>query len=169
MTERLFAFATQLVIKLTLVALILSGLRKSERTTMKKQLLMGFGLGCFVLTNGSLAAVQLLATGTLTAPTDLSGLNGNLENGLPANTLGGIGSGLAWEGGNRFLALPDRGPNATAYANGAAVDNTTSYIARFHSVTMNLAANSNASATNATPFLLTPTLASTTCFRARAR
>src|SRR5215468_12055656 len=37
-----------------------------------------------------------------------------LENGLPGNRLGGIGSGLTWMGGNRFLALPDRGPNAVA-------------------------------------------------------
>ena len=33
-----------------------------------------------------------------------------LENGVPGNRLGGLGSGLAYAGGNTFLALPDRGP-----------------------------------------------------------
>ena len=47
-----------------------------------------------------------------------------LENGVPGNKLGGIGSGLAYAGANTFLALPDRGPNATPY--NSAVDDTTS-------------------------------------------
>src|SRR5262245_65631086 len=38
-----------------------------------------------------------------------------LENKLPGNRLGGIGSGLTWLGGDYFLGLPDRGPNATDY------------------------------------------------------
>jgi len=80
------------------------------------------------------ATVALIANGTLTGSVagsyaDLSGLNYALENGLPANVLGGIGSGLAWAGGNTFLATPDRGPNATPY--NSAVDDTVSYIARF--------------------------------------
>jgi len=33
---------------------------------------------------------------------------GTLENGFPGNRLGGIGSGLAYAGGNTFLAVPDR-------------------------------------------------------------
>ena len=45
-----------------------------------------------------------------------------LENGVPGDRLGGIGSGLAYAGGTTFLALPDRGPNAASY-NGA-VDDT---------------------------------------------
>src|SRR2546425_7756701 len=62
----------------------------------------------------------LLARGTLTESSaglyaDLSGLNNNLENGAPANLLGGLGSGFAWAFGNTFLALPDRGPNAVSY------------------------------------------------------
>ena len=36
-----------------------------------------------------------------------------LENGVAGNMLGGVGSGLAYAGRNTFLALPDRGPNAT--------------------------------------------------------
>ena len=43
---------------------------------------------------------------------DLSGLDYNLENGVPANLLGGLGSALTWGYGDTFLALPDRGPNA---------------------------------------------------------
>ena len=68
-----------------------------------------------------------------------------------------MGSALAWAGGNTFLAAPDRGPNATAY--NSAVDDTTSYVARYQTVTMNLVANASGSSL---PFTLTPTLAATT-------
>jgi hypothetical protein len=66
------------------------------------------------------ATITLIADGTLTDSAaghlaDLSGLTGTLENGLPANLLGGLGSGIAYAGGNTFLAVPDRGPNATPY------------------------------------------------------
>ncbi len=104
------------------------------------------------------AAPILLATGSLTGTSDLSGLTGTLENGLSGNILGGLGSGLAWAGGNTFLALPDRGPNATSYTGGTAVDNTTSYISRFHTVSMSL----TATPTGTLPFSLTPTLTGTT-------
>lgn len=104
------------------------------------------------------AGFDLIAVGTLSGATDLSGLTGTLEGGASANLLGGMGSGLAWAGGNTFLALPDRGPNASAYAGGAAVDNTQSYIARFHTVTLDL----SKSASGTLPYTLTPTLNSTT-------
>jgi hypothetical protein len=90
------------------------------------------------------ATPTLLAIGTLTGSSagpnvDLSGLTDTLENGLPQNILGGMGSGLAWAGGNIFLGLPDRGPNATPYGpNPSPLDNTVSYISRFQTVTMNL-------------------------------
>ena len=100
------------------------------------------------------AAVTLLARGSLGGTSDLSGLTNTLENGLPANILGGIGSGLAYAGGNTFLALPDRGPNATAY--NPAVDDTVSYIARFQSVTMQLTPGAGGT------YTLTPTLTGTT-------
>lgn len=50
----------------------------------------------------------LLARGTLTESSaglyaDLSGLNNNLENGAPANLLGGLGSGSRGDSGTRFL------------------------------------------------------------------
>ena len=57
------------------------------------------------------------------------GLNYSLENGAPASLLGGVVQAPAWAGGNTFLALPDRGPNASAW--NSAVDDTTSFIARF--------------------------------------
>jgi len=103
------------------------------------------------------ATIDLIATGTL-SPTlsDLSGLTGTLENGVAANLLGGMGSGLAWAGGNTFLALPDRGPNASVW--NPAIDNTTSYIPRFSTVQLGLTASSG----GALPFTLTPTLSSTT-------
>ena len=68
------------------------------------------------------AGVTLIASGALNGTSDLSGLSGALENGVAANVLGGMGSGLAWAGGNTFLALPDRGPNASSYAGGGAIE-----------------------------------------------
>ena len=108
------------------------------------------------------AQPSLLAVGTLTqsragANADLSGLTYTLENGVPANLLGGLGSGIAYASNNTFLALPDRGPNASTYD--PAVDNTVSYINRFHTITMDLEPNTTGSGL---PFTLVPTLRSTT-------
>ncbi len=107
------------------------------------------------------AQVNLLANGTLTTSkagyyADLSGLNYNLENGVPANLLGGLGSGLAWASNNTFLALPDRGPNAVSYD--SLIDDTVSYVPRFHTVHMTLVPNTG----SGLPFTLTPTLQRTT-------
>jgi len=104
----------------------------------------------------SQAAIELIAIGRLDQATDLSGLGGTLENGLAANVLGGIGSGLAWAGGNSFLALPDRGPNATAW--NSSLDDTTSYLARWQTLDLNL----TRSASGGLPYTLTPTLTRTT-------
>jgi len=103
-------------------------------------------------------ASALIATATLADPTDLAGLTDTLENGLPQNVLGGIGSGLTWAGGTTFLAVPDRGPNATDYPNGVLVDDTTSFIARFETLDLALSAAASGSAL---PFVLTPTLEAT--------
>lgn len=103
------------------------------------------------------AAVSLIARGSLGGTTDLSGLRGTLENGLPANILGGLGSGLAYAGGNSFIAVPDRGPNANSY--NPLVDDTTSYISRFQSLTLALSPNA---AGSAMAFSLTATLTGTT-------
>src|SRR5215813_14132340 len=62
---------------------------------------------------------------------------GLLENGVPGNRFGGLGSGLTWIGGNRFLALPDRGPNAVSF--NPCTDDTVAYINRFHTMHMTLA------------------------------
>jgi len=108
------------------------------------------------------AAPMYLATGTLSGSSaganfDLSGLTGRLENGLPGNILGGIGSGLAYAGGNTFIATPDRGPNATAY--NPLVDDTTSYISRFQTLALSLTANTSGSGL---PFGVTAALTGTT-------
>src|SRR3984957_10785767 len=98
------------------------------------------------------ADVILLAIGTLDGTTDLSGLTGTLENGVPANILGGLGSGIASAGGDTFLAVPDRGPNAVPFD--SKIDDTASYINRFQTLKLNLTANPG----GALPFTLIPTL-----------
>ena len=107
--------------------------------------------------SGQLIAIGSLSGSSAGVNTDLSGLTGLLENGVAGNFLGGIGSGLAWAGGNTFLATPDRGPNATTY--NAAVDHTSSYISRFHTITLDLTANTSGVGL---AYNLTPTLTATT-------
>ena len=61
---------------------------------------------CLTFQANAHATPSLIATGLLSGnASDLSGLTGNLESGIAANLLGGMGSGLAWAGGNTFLAL----------------------------------------------------------------
>jgi hypothetical protein len=106
------------------------------------------------------ASVELIAVGGLSGHGhDLSAETVvPLENGVSGNLLGGLGSALAYAGGNTFLALPDRGPNAAAY--NALVSDTTSYINRFQTLRMSL--TPAAAAGSALPFDLTPTLTATT-------
>jgi hypothetical protein len=85
-----------------------------------------------------------------------------LPNGVPGNRLGGIGSGLAYLGDNWFLALPDRGPNAVAY--NPCLDDTVSYINRFHTFHLGLSPSDPGSAL---PFTLTPMLFATTLLSSR--
>jgi len=122
-------------------------------------LALSFGL---FTASQSQAQINLIAIGTLDqsragAWTDLSGLTYDLENGVPANALGGFGSAIAYASGNVFLTLPDRGPNALVYD--AAIDNTVSYVNRFHTVTMVLEPNT---AGMGLPFVLRPRLDATT-------
>jgi hypothetical protein len=119
-------------------------------------------LASILATSGE-AAVSLIARGTLGGSTDLSGLTGAMENGLPGNVLGGLGSGLTYAGGSTFLSVPDRGPNATPY--NSAVDNTVSYISRFQTLDLSL---SKASVGSPLPFDLTPTLTNTTLLFSQA-
>jgi hypothetical protein len=128
--------------------------------------LLAVALGLFAAPQLN-AQVSLLAIGSLTNSkagpyADLSGLDGRLENGAAANLLGGLGSGLAWGFDNTFLALPDRGPNAVSYD--ILVDNTVSYIPRFHTIKMDLKRNQGAGL----PFTLTPKLKDTTLLYSRA-
>ena len=109
-----------------------------------------------LLTSVAHADVRLLAIGDFKNTVDRSGLTGSLENGLAANVFGGVGSALAYAGGTTFLFAPDRGPNATPW--NANVDDTTSYISRFHTVDLTL----KAATSGALPFSLTPGLQGTT-------
>lgn len=103
------------------------------------------------------AAVTLIAHGTLPATgSDFSGLSAPMENGLPGNLLGGLGSGLAWAGGTTFLAVPDRGPNATPWND--AVDNTATWVPRFQTLELTLTATPGA----ALPYALNASLTGTT-------
>jgi hypothetical protein len=102
------------------------------------------------------AAPVLLAHGSISATSsDLSGLNGTLENGAPGNLLGGFGSGLGYAGGGTFVAVPDRGPNAISY--NPLIDDTASYIDRFQTFKLQLTPSSGA-----LPYTLTPVLTATT-------
>ncbi|HEY3700520.1 MAG TPA: esterase-like activity of phytase family protein [Spongiibacteraceae bacterium] len=108
------------------------------------------------ISSGDLIAIGSLTGSSAGANADLSGLTGTLENGAAANLLGGMGSGIAWAGGNTFIATPDRGPNAVAY--NSLIDDTTSYIARFQTISMSLSQTPS----GLLPFTLAPTLTNTT-------
>jgi hypothetical protein len=108
---------------------------------------------------GAAADPTLIAIGSISGTYEdfASETAAPLENGVPGNRLGGMGSGIAYAGGNTFLALPDRGPNAKAY--NSAVDDTASYIARFQTLNLSLAPSDPGAVL---PFTLTPMLVGTT-------
>jgi hypothetical protein len=108
----------------------------------------------------SAGAVDLIAIGSISGTyQDFASQTASpLENGVPGNMLGGIGSGLAHAGGDTFLALPDRGPNANPY--NPLVDDTVSYITRFQTLSLRLAPTVDPA--TGLPFTLTPMLAGTT-------
>lgn len=116
-------------------------------------------LAAFLLVPVAYADTELIAIGTVSgAYEDFATKTADpLENGIPGNRLGGLGSGLAYAGGNTFIALPDRGPNAKMYNKN--VDDTTSYINRFQTFHLSLAPSDPGSAL---PFTLTPMLTGTT-------
>src|SRR5215470_10362484 len=84
------------------------------------------------------AAPDLVATASI--PATYEDLNNQtaapLENGVPGNRLGGMGSSINYAGGDTFLLLPDRGPNALEYA--SSIDSTVTYINRFHTFNLRL-------------------------------
>ena len=121
-----------------------------------------FILGAISAANSPAQTLPLIAQGTLDQSragsfADLSGLTYSLENGVPANNLGGFGSAITYASGDTFLAVPDRGPNAVEFDD--AIDNTASYVNRFHTIKMDLVPNTNGTGL---PFTLTPELQKTT-------
>jgi len=126
---------------------------------MMKKYLFFFVFVSLVTASAAHATVDLIAIGSVSgAYEDLASKTAAaLENGVPGNTLGGVGSGIAYAGGNTFLALPDRGPNAVVY--NSSIDDTTSYIPRFHTFNLSLAPSP---AGSPLPFVLTPFLTNTT-------
>jgi phytase-like protein len=108
----------------------------------------------------SAGAVDLIAIGSISGTYQdfATETAAPLENGVPGNALGGMGSGLAYAGGNTFLALPDRGPNANPY--NPLVDDTVSYIARFQTLSLSLAPTLDP--VTGLPFTVTPMLKGTT-------
>jgi hypothetical protein len=91
------------------------------------------------------AAIQLIAVSSTPGTyQDLSSdTSTTLENGVPGNRLGGIGSSIAYAGGDTFLMLPDRGPNAVGGYGGTNIDFTVSYINRFETFTLRLLPNTD--------------------------
>ncbi|MBI2784385.1 MAG: esterase-like activity of phytase family protein [Gammaproteobacteria bacterium] len=127
------------------------------KKTLHQSLAVAVGFALFA--GSSAHAVDLVAIGKLSGDLhDLSGRTELLESIVPADLLGGVGSGLAWAGGDTFLALPDRGPNAVAWNSN--VDNTTTYVPRFHELRLQLA--QEADSVSGLPFTLRPTLLKTT-------
>lgn len=86
-----------------------------------------------------------------------------LENGVAGNLLGGLGSGFTYAGGDIFLALPDRGPNANPY--NSVVDDTVSFIPRIQ--TLHLSLMPVRDPLTGLPFTLTPMLVRTTLLSSR--
>ena len=117
-------------------------------------------------TVGHAASPVLIAIGTISGFfEDFAGETAApLENGVRGNRLGGIGSGLAYLGGDYFLALPDRGPNAVPF--NPCTDDTVSYINRFH--TMHLSLSPSDAGSTSLPFTLTPMVVATTLLSSRA-
>lgn len=129
---------------------------------MTKAPLLSLLIASLAASGAARASVDLIATATIDGGLyDLATQTAApLENGVPGNLLGGIGSGLAYAGGTTFLALPDRGPNAVPYA--ADVDDTVSYIARFQTLNLSLSPTPSEFEGKELPFTLTPTLCATT-------
>ena len=128
-------------------------------------ILTALPLTVVLLASSAHAETKLIAIGSISGAYEDLAIEtaAPLENGIPGNRLGGMGSGIAHAGGNLFLALPDRGPNAKPY--NSAVDDTASYITRFHTLSLSLAPSDPGSPL---AFVLTPMLLDTTLMSSRA-
>src|SRR5215470_4673477 len=132
---------------------------------MKRQKLLPFLLAASFAAPAAHASVDLIAIGSISGTyEDLSAETAApLENGVPGNRLGGMGSSITYAGCSRFLALPDRGPNAVSY--NSAIDDTASYINRFHTLHLSLAPSD---AGSVLPFTLTPYVTRTTLLSSKS-
>src|SRR5215831_167106 len=132
---------------------------------MNGQKLLPLLLGALFAAPAAQASVDLVAIGSISGTyEDLSAeTSAQLENGVPGNRLGGMGSSITYAGCSRFLALPDRGPNAVPF--NSAIDDTASYIARFQTLHLSLA---QSDAGSALPFTLTPYLTRTTLLSSKS-
>ena len=126
---------------------------------MRKLTLIASCVSAILTAASAHAAVDLIAESQISGTyQDYSvETSGPLESGVPGNKLGGMGSAIAYAGCNSFVALPDRGPNALVYK--PEIDNTTTYIPRFHALHLSLAP---ATAGSPLPYVLTPFVTETT-------
>jgi hypothetical protein len=131
----------------------------------KGQKLLPFLLASLFAAPAANASVDLVAIGTISGSyEDLSAETAALlENGVPGNRLGGMGSSITYAGCSRFLALPDRGPNAVPF--NSAIDDTVSYINRFQTLHLSLAPSD---AGSSLPFTLTPFVTRTTLLSSKS-
>ncbi len=147
----------------------------TSNTSRRRRGTVAISPGCTVLPAALLllasvafADPQLIAIGSISGTyEDLA-----IETAPPSRTASPAIGSAAWArasptpadaGGNIFLALPDRGPNAKAY--NSAVDDTASYIPRFHTLSLSLAPSD---AGSALPFTLTPMVIDTTLLSSKA-
>ena len=127
--------------------------------TLRKMTTLALGVPLFFARQSYPAEPTLIAIGSVSGLYEdfAKQTAGRLENNVPGNRLGGIGSGLAWLGDDTFFALPDRGPNAVSF--NSCTDDTVSYINRFQTFRLSLSASDPGSKL---PFTLTPMLTGTT-------
>jgi len=138
----------------------------------KKTIRMLAGLSAALVSATLLTTVTHAAAPVLIAIGSIDGFYGDfasataglLENGVPGNRFGGIGSGLAYLGDDTFLGLPDRGPNAVTFD--ACVSDTVTYINRVQTLHLSLVPK-GPDDPSPLPFTLTPMLVDTTLLSSR--
>ena len=95
--------------------------RNRQSMAIRRNWFCGLGL-CALLGGTAQAEVALVGEVSISGEsTDLSGLSGHFDNGIPHNQFGGI-SAIEHIAGDQYLLLPDRGPG----------DGAVPYATRFH-------------------------------------